>query len=243
MAEAIIGRSGVKAGDVVLELGAGTGEIGAFLAALAPGYVGLDNSPAMLEVFRAKTAPADLRLLAADADSTWPLPTSGVRVIFASRVIHLLNPEHVAREATRVCQPGGYVMLGRVSRDADSLKERLRRRRQHLLRETGIQSRQGEAGSRLVIEGLVETGWIDLGRDAVATWSGETSAAQVIAEWRSLSRMGSVEVPDDARAHILDELREWAAREFGDLDRPWAYDERYILETVQLSEHVVHRNA
>ena len=47
----------LHADDLVVELGAGTGEIGAHLARLPLRYVGLDSSPAMLDVFRAKAAP------------------------------------------------------------------------------------------------------------------------------------------------------------------------------------------
>ena len=240
VAEAIVGLAGVGANDLVLELGAGTGEIGAHLAALTTGYVGLDNSPAMLEIFRAKASPAMPRLLVADVDVIWPLPASSAHVIFASRVIHLLRSEHVVSEVTRVCQPGGYVMLGRINRDPDSLKERLRRHRQQVLRDLGIQPRQGEAGSRQVIERLTEAGWFDLGRQAVATWTGDISAGEILAEWATLSRMGSVEVERVTRELILDDIRGWTAREFGDLDRPWPYHEQYVLDIVQLPER---RNA
>jgi SAM-dependent methyltransferase len=236
IASAIIRLAGVDTADLVLELGAGTGEIGVHLAAFAPRYLGLDTSPAMLEVFRSRSAPATPRLLVADGDAEWPVLDASAQVIFASRVIHLLRPDHVAREAARVCRPGGYVMLGRVSRDPDSLKERLRRRRQHLLREVGIQPRSGEAGSRQVIARLAQTGWADQGRQRVAAWSGAISAGEIIAEWEALSRMGSVEVDRGTRTHILRAIREWAAREFGDLDRPWHFHEQYVLDIVQRPE-------
>ncbi len=131
-------------------------------------------------------------------------------------------------------------MLGRVTREPDSLKERLRRQRQHLLREIGIRPREGESGSRQVIERLAEAGWTKLGRQSVATWTGEISAGEILAEWESLSRMGSVEVERDAREQILRDLRGWAAREFGDLDHPMPYQEHYVLDIAQLPER---RNA
>lgn len=243
VAEAIVRLGRVSADDLVLELGAGTGEIGTHLAALPTRYVGMDTSPAMLEVFRTKASPESPRLLVGDADSDWPLPASSTRVIFASRVIHLLLPEHVAREATRVCQPGGYVMLGRVNRDPDSLKERLRHHRQYLLREAGIQPRQGESGSRQVIERLAHAGWTDLGRQVVAAWTGDISVAQILAEWGTLSRMGSVEVESPMREHILGEIREWAGHEFGNLDRSWPYREQYMMDIAQLPEAAPCRNA
>lgn len=243
IAAAIVHLGKVEADDLVLELGAGTGDIGTHLAAMAPGYVGLDNSPAMLDVFRAKASPPALRLLAADADETWPISPSSAQVIFASRVIHLLQPEHVACEATRVCGAGAYVMLGRVNREADSLKERLRQRRQHLLREAGIQPRQGEAGSRRVIERLIAAGWTDHGRQSVAAWNGDISAGAILAEWEALSRMGSVKVGRLTHEKILSDLRTWAAREFGELERPSPYLEQFVLDIVRLPHAATRRNA
>lgn len=236
VARNIFRLGGVVAGGRVLELGAGTGAIGVHLAALAPGYLGLDVSPAMLEIFRARASAHPPRLLAANCDAGWPAPDASVQVIFASRVIHLLDPDHVAREATRVCQPGGFVMFGRVHRDPDSLKERLRRRRQHLLREAGIQPRAGDAGSRQVIARLAATGWLDQGRQRVAAWSGAISAGGIIAEWETLTRMGSVEVDRVTRERILSELRAWAAREFGALGYPWPFHEQYVLDIAQRPE-------
>ena len=54
MARAIVEQANAGADDLVLELGAGTGEIGVHLARLPVRYVGLDSSQAMLDVFRAR---------------------------------------------------------------------------------------------------------------------------------------------------------------------------------------------
>ena len=56
----------------------------------------------------------------------------------------------------------------------------------------------------------------------------------VIAGWETLSRMGSVSVDPVTRADILDELRHWGRAEFGDLDRPEAFRERYAIDVVRL---------
>ena len=119
--------------DLVLELGVGTGEIGVHLARLPVRYVGLDSSQAMLDVFRAKGILGSSSLIVADCNQPWPLPDGSAAVVFASRVIHLLDPEHITRETVRICRSAGYLILGRVLRDPDSLKSRLRRRRQAAL--------------------------------------------------------------------------------------------------------------
>ncbi len=61
VAAEIMACAELQTGDLVLELGAGTGEIGVHLARLPVRYVGLDSSPAMLDVFRAKAAQARRR--------------------------------------------------------------------------------------------------------------------------------------------------------------------------------------
>lgn len=235
--------AGVAEDDLVLELGAGTGEIGAHLAHCPLRYVGLDDAPAMLAIFAGKVAPGTPQLLVADCNAAWPLPDGIARVIFASRVIHLLHPEHVVREASRVCQAGGSLMLGRVSRDPESPKERLRLQRQHLLRAAGLQPRQGESGARQVIERLVQAGWVGQRRLPVAEWTSDVSASEILAGWETLSRMGSIDVESGTREEILHALREWAKREIGALDRPWPNHEQYVLDIVQRPESAVRQNA
>jgi SAM-dependent methyltransferase len=234
VARAIVEQANAGADDLVLELGAGTGEIGVHLARVPVRYVGLDSSPAMLDVFRAKGDLGSSSLIVADGNQPWPLPDGSAAAVFASRVIHLLDPEHVARETVRIGRPGGVLMLGRVLRDRDSLKERLRRRRQELLVAAGITPRQGEEGTRRVVAQCLASGGESLGRREVAEWTGETTPAQVIAGWDTLSRMGSVSVDPVMRADILDELRHWGRAEFGDLDRPEAFRERYAIDVVRL---------
>jgi ubiquinone/menaquinone biosynthesis C-methylase UbiE len=234
VARAIVEQANAGPGDLVLELGAGTGEIGVHLARLPVRYVCLDSSPAMLDVFQAKADLDSSSLIVADGNQPWPLPGGSAAAVFASRVIHLLHPDHVVRETFRVCRSGGVLLLGRVLREPDSLKERLRRRRQELLIEAGISPRQGEAGTRRVIDGVVALGGESLGRWEVAVWVGEITPAQVISGWETLSRMGSVAVDPVMRTAILEALRHWARSAFGDLDRAEAFHERYVIDIIRL---------
>jgi SAM-dependent methyltransferase len=234
VARAIVERAGAGADDLVLEVGAGTGEIGAHLARLPVRYVGLDASAAMLDVFRARAADGSPSLIVADGDRPWPLPDGSATVVFASRVIHLLQPDHVVRETLRVCRPAGLLILGRVVRDRDGIAERLRRRRLELLAAAGISARQGEAGTRRVIAGVVAHGGVSLGRQIVAAWISETTPAAVLADWESLARMGSVAVDAEIRDTILDTLRDWASTEFGDLDRSQASPAHFAFDIVRV---------
>ena len=79
--------------DLLVELGAGTGEIGQHLIESVR-YLGIERSMAMLELFRGKLAGADdvrVRLSRTDANRTWPVGDGSAAVVFASRVAHLLD--------------------------------------------------------------------------------------------------------------------------------------------------------
>ena len=234
VAQAIADRACLRADDLVVELGAGTGTIGTHLARLPLRYVGLDASAAMLEVFRARAASDSPSLVFADCDRAWPLPSGSAAVVFASRVVHLLEPDHVVRETKRVCRPAGLLILGRTVRDRDCITERLSRQRRELLAAAGISARQGEAGTRRVIENAVALGGESLGRQIVAEWTGETTPTAVIADWEPMTRMGSVPVDAATRAVILEELRDWARIKIGDLDRPETFREHYAIDLIRL---------
>jgi SAM-dependent methyltransferase len=233
VASDILACAGLRADDLVLELGAGTGEIGTHLARLPVRYLGIDNSAPILQIFRQKLGARPASLLLADAGQVWPLDDHAAAVVFASRVIHLLDAGHVARETARVCRPGGWLMLGRVLRDEDGVKERLRRRRLELLRQAGVGSLRGREGAGRVVEHCQLAGGLSMGRRVVAEWSEATTPAAVIAGWASLTRMGSVAVDPAMHQEILAELEAWAREEIGALDHPEVGRERYAVDLVR----------
>ncbi len=234
VASEIVTYSELQRDDLVLELGAGTGEIGTHLARLPVRYLGIDTSAEMLQLFRDKLGEWPASLLLADASQVWPLDDQAASVVFASRVIHLLDAAHVASETFRVCRPGGWLMLGRVLRDGNGVKERLRRRRLELLQQAGLGPLRGREGGRRVVDFCLSAGGESMGRRVVAEWRGTISPAEVIADWASLSRMGSVTVDPVSRQEILAELQDWARVELGDLDQLEAYRERYAIDCVRL---------
>lgn len=233
VAAAVVEAAGLHLDERIVEIGAGTGAIGLHLAELAAGYVGLDLSRPMLARFRRKSAEPPA-LLEVDCNQTWPLATAATAVVFASRVVHLLDAAPVVREVLRVCRPGGRFVIGRVNRDEDGIRERLRRQRQALLRQTGVGPRDGAEGTRRFMEQCIAAGGISLGRHTVAAWQGTVSPAEVLAGWAPLSRMGSVTLDPQRRAAVLDALEAWARLEFGDLDRAQPFGERYTIEVVRL---------
>ena len=154
IARAVVGLSGCAAGDVLLDVGTGTGAVGVYFADLPLRYLGLDRSRPMLEVFRRKlgAAPPHLLLVQADSDRQWPVRDGAVAVVFASRVVHQLDAEHFLREVRRVGRRGGLLLLGRVERPPDSLPSQLQRRKRDLLAEHGVRTRPGRKAVRQMVE-------------------------------------------------------------------------------------------
>lgn len=235
IAAAVLAVGNVGADDVIVEIGAGTGQIGVELAA-ARRYVGCDLSAGMLDRFRIRSHGSAARcgLVRADAGRTWPMISGSARAIFGSRALHLLEHEHVADEAFRVGQrSGATLIIGRVERSPDCLRARLAREMRDRLRHLGFAPRS-ERNNRRLIETCVERGAVALEPVTVVTWAAATSAQQSLDAWRSLSGLGGIDVPSGIRDIVLRDLTEWATGVFGELERTVESEEAYVLRAVRL---------
>jgi SAM-dependent methyltransferase len=243
IAAAVLALARTGPGDRVLEIGAGTGMIGRWFLAHPVRYVGLDLSRGMLEVFRRRPGAARAGLVQADGARPWPLPAGAVRVIFSSRAIHLLPLAHVVEEVFRVVSraaraageaaaDGGACLLGWVERRPDSVKARMSREMQRLVRERGFVPRT--AGSRGLLAACRERGAAELPRTVVARWPARHTPRQSLDSWRSKPGLGGLVLPPGVQESVLAELETWAARTFGGLDAEWPAEESYVLEGVRL---------
>ncbi|MGH9222350.1 MAG: class I SAM-dependent methyltransferase [Acidimicrobiales bacterium] len=215
--------------EAVLELGPGTGELGRHLAAAARRYVGIDSSLPMLVEFARRQPPPRAVLVQADAGTTWPVRSGSVDLVFAARAAHLLEPDHLCAELLGVCRPGGTFLVGRVERQPDGLRNRLRQRRWALLAEHGVRTGDGRGRDRRLFEALAGLdGAVAIRRRAAATWPIETSADAVIAGWAGTGVAGGRPVPPEAAAAVLDRLR----AEFAGQSEPET--ETYTLEGIRL---------
>src|SRR5215471_1838734 len=136
--QAVLALAQAQQHDLLLEIGAGTGMIGTWFARLPLRYVGLDLSRGMLNAFRQRLAgdSGTPLLLQADGNAPWPLADATVRLIFSSRVLHLLNLPHVVHESLRVARPeGASLIIGRVQRQDDHVAAVMQREMQRLLRQ------------------------------------------------------------------------------------------------------------
>jgi len=237
IALAVLKMGDAGAQDLLVELGAGTGQIGRWFTERVR-YVGLDLSRAMLREFRAHSG-GDARagmLVRADAQVGWPIADGSARIVFASRAVHLLDEEHVARELSRVgASQGAVLIIGRVRRERESMRAGMAREMNKRLLSRGYEGRGGEKQNRKLFEACRRLGAEILGPRTVARWKVSTSPRRSLDSWRSLVSLGGVCVPAPAREEILDELEDWAGQEFGSLDREFQEEESYVLYGVALS--------
>jgi ubiquinone/menaquinone biosynthesis C-methylase UbiE len=230
IAAAVLSLAGVGDGELVVEIGAGTGIMGRWFLDHPVLYAGLDLSLGMLGVFRQRAPGAPL--VQADGARRWPLPDGSVRAVFSSRAIHLLPLEHVVGELFRVGGPGAACVLGWVEREPESVKARMSREMQRRLRERGFPART--AGSRRVLQACRERGAMDLPKTVVVRWPARHTARQSLDDWRSKEGLGGIVLPPGVQEEVLNELEAWAVEAFGGLDAARETEDAYVLEGVRL---------
>lgn len=224
----------VRPGDVVLDLGAGTGQIGRWLAEPPARYVALDLSGPMLEVFRqrAEALPGPRVLLRADGSGRWPVADGAVRVVFSSRAVHRMELENVLAETFRVASREGLTfLLGRVERDPESVKERMRSELHRLVARGG---RDGRGGRQRLLEAFTGRGVTRVGPETVSQWEVSWSPRRSLESWTGKEELAGVDLSPGDRRKVLDELGRWALQNVGDLDTVQASSESYVLDGVRI---------
>jgi ubiquinone/menaquinone biosynthesis C-methylase UbiE len=105
-------RLSLSGKERVLDVGCGTGELLARLAAKYPGasLAGLDPVPAMLDMAREKLSPnVDLRVGWANE---LPWPDASFDVVVSCNMFHYItHPVEALREMERVLRPGGRIVI------------------------------------------------------------------------------------------------------------------------------------
>ena len=240
IAQAVLRLAEAMPGDLIFEVGAGTGMLGTWLARPPLRYVGVDLSRAMLAIFHRRLAspsPVPL-LLRADGDQRWPLADGAVRVIFSSRALHLLDLAHVVAESCRVAKPdGASLIMGRIQRPTDSPFTLLQQAMQRLLRQQGFSTHAGEPHQRQLLAAFAQRGGRVLDPVVVVRWTVTRTPWQSIEAWQSKSGLAGLDVPSEVQRSILEELRGWAQSVFGDLHREVSCEEAYVLQGVGLGDH------
>lgn len=229
-----IGEAGP--GDLIVEVGCGTGQMGQWFERPVR-YAGFDLSSGMLEQFtrRLRGNFESKALIRADANIAWPIADGVARVVFSSRTMHLLQQEHVANEIHRIARfDGATLVLGRVERNHDSVRSRMATEMIDRLRLHGFVGRRGERQNRKLFESCSRAGAVELEPVPVASWKTSSSPRQSLDSWRGHTHLGGLQVPASTRTDILQELESWAMEVFGGLDRELESEETYVLKSLRL---------
>jgi ubiquinone/menaquinone biosynthesis C-methylase UbiE len=241
VAQAVLRLAEAMPGDLVFEVGAGTGMLGTWLARPPLRYVGVDLSYGMLTAFRRRLyCQGDTPLmLQADGNHPWPLADGSVRIIFSSRALHLLDLAHVVAESCRVAKTAGAsLIIGRIQRSVGSLPIIMQQAMQRLLRQHGFSGHAGEQHQRQLLEAFTQRGATVLDSLVVARWTVARTPGQSIEAWQSKPGLGGLDLSPVVKRTVLDDLRSWAQSTFGDLHHKVIYEEAYVLQGVRLQPSV-----
>ena len=221
---------------VILDLGAGTGQIGEHLVRGGARYLGIDVSGPMLAVFRRKLG-AGGSLVRADAGAPWPIADGKVELVFFSRAAHLLPPAVLVEETLRVATPeGALAVFGGVKSEPDSLRAVLRREMRRLLAEHGVEARRASDSQGRLAGALAERGGEVLPVRTAASWPVVHRAGDALAAWRAKSGLGGRAVTPEVQDSVLRRLEDWIRERYGSLDAARDATERYELVVVRLEK-------
>jgi ubiquinone/menaquinone biosynthesis C-methylase UbiE len=238
IAQAVVRQAKALPGDLILEVGAGTGMLGTWLARAPQRYVGFDLSHAMLAAFHRSSPSSSPRplLLQADGDQHWPLADGVVRAIFSSRALHLLDLTHVVDEICRLSRSdGASLLIGRIQRPTDSLPRLLQQTMQRILRQRGFSPRAGEQHQIQLLSALAERGGRLLEPLVAVRWPVTRTPWQSIQDWQSKPGLAGLTMSPDVQRSILAELCNWAESVFGDLRHQVTYEDAYVLQGISLT--------
>jgi ubiquinone/menaquinone biosynthesis C-methylase UbiE len=211
----------------ILDVGTGTGRISIPLMQLGADLIGCDISTRMMDKLRTKYPAA--RLAQADA-LRLPFASHQFEAVLTVHVLHLIGGWRTAlREIKRVLKRGGVHLNTWYYRPGTSLDTQIRDYWRGRVEAHGGQWRR--PGAQDYIE--VWTELQSLGAtieevEAAILFDSATPRDEIdhIAQ-RVFSDAWSV--ADDIYDVTVNELREWAAREYGDLDQPHIEEAHFML--------------
>ncbi|MEM7482465.1 MAG: class I SAM-dependent methyltransferase [Acidobacteriota bacterium] len=217
----------------LVEVGAGTGRLGRRLEEACGAYVAFDGSFEMLS----RTTWASAPRVQADGRKPWPFADGSARAVFASRALHLFEPEHAARQTMRLLGPrsGTALLLASRRRAAESVSERLRREMRRRLAKQGIFGKARGRFEKRLFEHCCQQGAAVIEPVAVSSWNSTVTPADAIANWRSKEGLAGRAVSPAVQAEVLEQLTAWAETEFGDLAEPREVTMAYVLTGVRWS--------
>jgi SAM-dependent methyltransferase len=222
----------------ILEVGAGTGRIGAAFVTAGDRYVGIDPSRGMLEQFATKlSAPPRSRshsqLVQADGQ-TLPFANGAFgTVLLVSVLSGVRGWRRLLDESRRVIRPGGVLVLGHAAGPSHGIDARMKGQLAILLAAMGVEAaprgaRHDEARDRLA------DGALQHRNACAARWVMPRSPRDFLTRHRTGARFAAL--PAAIQDEALGRLAEWARHAFGSLDRTSDEVHSFELDVFTVSE-------
>ena len=226
----------------MIEVGAGTGQIGQHFYQTDIKYKGLDNSSEMLGIFRSRLDKQSLKpgdsfeLVHADCDQLWPIDAQTIDVVFSSRAVHLFETQHFCQELCRVASLTGLLLVaGRRKREKGSIPAVMRSEMRSLLGKKGIEGRNGQNHMKKLVEPLAQmTEFDQLDSKTVCSWTTQRSPLDSIQAWREKDGLAGLKIEADTKRTVLQQLEKWAIEHFEDISAKSTVTESYILELLKI---------
>jgi ubiquinone/menaquinone biosynthesis C-methylase UbiE len=212
-------HAGIDGSARILEIGCGTGRIGAPFIAARDNYVGVDLSLPMLHEFQRKDLGPDARLVCADG-CLLPFTDSSFRAVFMVHLSAVHNWRVLLSEARRVLEPDGVLATGLIEGPPDGIDAAMRNRLNELIANAGITGRS--PGRRAASDWLAAKCSRHLS-SVTAVWTVGRSPRQFLR--RKLTGARFMSLAANVRQAALQSLADWAEQSIGPLDR--ATDERH----------------
>jgi len=204
----------------LLDLGAGTGRIGAAFVDAGDDYVGLDLSSAMLRAFAQR---GGARLVQADGARLPFAAASFDAVMLIQMFGGMAGWRAVLAETRRVLRAGGALAIGRAAAPADGIDEQMKQRLNGMVQEMGLASDRGNTRPQ-ALETLEQTARGT--RIEAASWQEKRTPRGFLERHRTGARFAAL--PGPVKDETLRRLAVWATQRFGSLDA--VFPERHAFE-------------
>jgi ubiquinone/menaquinone biosynthesis C-methylase UbiE len=208
----------------LLEVGCGTGRIGAEFCAAGDNYLGLDSSIEMLWEFQQKKLIQTPTLVHADGRH---LPF-GERVFEAVLMVQLLTAHNwraLLAEAHRVLQMRGVLAIGKTQGPADGIDAMMRDQLEKLISGMGITEPSPDRGA---MNEWLKAQFSRHLQIRPADWTEDRTIREFVLRKESAARFTSL--PTNVRETALRSLIEWAERSIGRLDTPFRESYHFYLD-------------
>lgn len=217
-------QGGIDAKAPLLEVGCGTGRIGAQFNAEGDNYFGLDLSIEMLHEFRGKNFARRPNLVHADG-CLLPLRDQTFTVVLIIHVRAARNWRVLLAEAHRVLQRGGVLAIGKIQSPPEGVDALMRNRLAQLIADMGITEPLPDDGAMTEFLRARSSRHMEI---TPARWTVDRTPREFFLRKRTAARF--VSLPADVRETALRSLADWTEQNIGPLDTPFRETYQFGLE-------------